>query len=287
MRVKKDQDGRRYVEAEVEVPGSPEQVWRAIATGEGISSWFVPSRVEQREGGEAASSFGPGMDAVSQVTRWDPPHSYRTEADGGSGPVATEWIVEARDGGSCVVRVVHRWFADNDDWDGEYEGHAYGWATSYFRMLWLYLTRFPGQRCTTIQLTAFSTVPAPPTWRAVKGALRIDGQGRFVSAPGAPELGGVVEELRIEDPELLRVQATSPQVAATLEGMDGEYPDLLLRLEQPAPGLAQLYVTAMGDQAMVSLRFHLYGEQGAAAAAEAERQWTEWVARTFPQEGPD
>ena len=43
MPVKKDSSGRRYVQAEVEVPGTPEQVWQAIATGPGISSWFVPT----------------------------------------------------------------------------------------------------------------------------------------------------------------------------------------------------------------------------------------------------
>ena len=48
MSVKKDADGRRSVQAEVEVPGTPEEVWQAIATGSGISSWFVPSEVEGR-----------------------------------------------------------------------------------------------------------------------------------------------------------------------------------------------------------------------------------------------
>jgi hypothetical protein len=38
MPVKKDATGQRSVQAEVEVPGSPEDVWRAIATGNGISS---------------------------------------------------------------------------------------------------------------------------------------------------------------------------------------------------------------------------------------------------------
>src|SRR3990170_123319 len=57
MPVKKDASGRRSVEAEVEVPGTPEEVWQAIATGPGISSWFVPTRVEERVGGAAISDF--------------------------------------------------------------------------------------------------------------------------------------------------------------------------------------------------------------------------------------
>ncbi len=30
------------IELEVEVPGAPEDVWSAVATGPGISSWYVP-----------------------------------------------------------------------------------------------------------------------------------------------------------------------------------------------------------------------------------------------------
>ena len=50
----------RSLEIEVQVPGTAEEVWRAIATGPGISSWYVPHQVEEREGGAAVASFGPG-----------------------------------------------------------------------------------------------------------------------------------------------------------------------------------------------------------------------------------
>ena len=33
-----------------EVPGTPDEVWQAIATGPGISSWFVPTKFEDRDG---------------------------------------------------------------------------------------------------------------------------------------------------------------------------------------------------------------------------------------------
>ena len=44
MAVHKDDSGRRKVQVEVEVPGTPEEVWRAIATAEGISSWLGRQR---------------------------------------------------------------------------------------------------------------------------------------------------------------------------------------------------------------------------------------------------
>ena len=55
MSVKKEASGRRSIQVEVEVPGTPEEVWQAIATGPGISSWFVPTRSEERAGGQVVS----------------------------------------------------------------------------------------------------------------------------------------------------------------------------------------------------------------------------------------
>ena len=68
MSVKKEANGRRSVQVEVEVPGTPEQVWQAIATGPGVSAWFVPTEVDGRVGGTETSHFGAGMDSVSTIT---------------------------------------------------------------------------------------------------------------------------------------------------------------------------------------------------------------------------
>ena len=48
MSVKKEASGRRSIQVEVEVPGTPEEVWQAIATGPGISAWFVPAEFEEQ-----------------------------------------------------------------------------------------------------------------------------------------------------------------------------------------------------------------------------------------------
>src|ERR1700730_17486415 len=100
MSVKKEANGRRSVQIEIEVPGTPEEVWQAIATGPGISSWFVPTEFEERDGKPVAMklNFGPGMEPRSAVTAWDPPRMFATEADGfipGSPSIANEWSVEA------------------------------------------------------------------------------------------------------------------------------------------------------------------------------------------------
>src|SRR5262245_11014706 len=104
MPPKKDPSGRRSVEAEVEVPGPPAEVWRTVATGPGIPSWFVPSTVDGRVAGATTSRFGPGMDSVGKILSWNPPHRYVVETVEEPLTVATEWTVEARSGGKCVVR---------------------------------------------------------------------------------------------------------------------------------------------------------------------------------------
>ena len=263
MPVKKDASGRRSVQAEVEVPGTPEAVWKAIATGPGISSWFVPTEVEERPGGAAVSHFGEGssMDSVAKIKEWEPPRRFVAETVEGPGPVDTEWIVETRSGDTCVVRVVHSWFASTDDWDEQFEGHSQGWR-SFFRILRLYLAHFSGQTCAAFQLMGTSSEPKAKAWEALVRPLGLAGPagGDRVSTPaGAPPLAGRVEWAGQPDwPE-----------------------ELLVRLDGPAPGLAHLFPLPMGGQVFLALRFFSYGEQAPEATASAESAWHAWMARHF------
>jgi uncharacterized protein YndB with AHSA1/START domain len=210
MPVNRDESGRRYVEAEVDVPGTPEDVWEAIATGRGISSWFVPTEVEEHIGGAITASFGPGMDSLSTITAWDPPRRFAADSRDETGPggptIATEWIVEARSGGTCVVRVVQ----------------GIGLARAAV-----------GQRLST--------------------------------AAGAPPFAGVAEWV-------------GPP----------EWPEMLLvRLDEPAPGIAHLFALSMGGQVYLTIRFYLFGDQAAEAVAQAEPVWQAWIERHFGLAGPE
>jgi uncharacterized protein YndB with AHSA1/START domain len=266
MPVKIDASGRRYVQAEVEVPGTPEEVWQAVATGPGISSWFVPSEVEARVGGAVTASFGPGMDSVATITAWDPPRRFVADSRDDMGPgdptVATEWIVEARSGGTCVVRVVHSWFASSDDWDDQFEGHEHGWV-AFFRVLRLYLTHFRGQPCSAFQLMGIGPEPKSRAWDALIGSLGLTGAaaGQQVKTPaGAPPLAGLIERVG-----------------------PAEYPEeLLIRLAEPAPGLARLFAMSMGGQIYLPIHIYLYGDQAPAAVARTEPSWQAWMKEHFP-----
>src|SRR4051794_32114796 len=178
MSVRKEASGRRSVQVEVEVPGTPEEVWQAIATGPGVSSWFVPTESDERVGGKVTAHFGPGMDSVAEITAWEPPHRFAAESDGmgpDAPPMATEWTIEARDGGTCIVRVVHSLFADNDDWDNQLESIESGWP-AFFRILRLYLTEFRGLPSSGFQVmgTARSADKAA-AWNELLTSLGITG----------------------------------------------------------------------------------------------------------------
>ena len=263
MPVNKEPSGRRSVEAEVEVPGTPDEVWQAIASGPGISSWFVPTSLDGRVGGTTVSSFGPGnsMDSVARITAWEPSRRFVAEAEEGPGTVATEWTVEAKAGGTCRVRVVHSWFASTDDWDDQFEGHSYGWI-AFFQILRLYLAHFRGQPCSPVQLSTMSNEATAETWDRLVQPLGLANAsvGAPVTTPDdAPELSGVVE-------------VVNPP----------EWPGLLLRLDKPAPALAHFFALPMGGPVMLSVRIYLYGDAAADIAKDVEKQWQDWLDRRFP-----
>ncbi|MDH3684498.1 MAG: SRPBCC domain-containing protein [Acidimicrobiia bacterium] len=247
----------RSIELEIEVPGTPEEVWEAIATGPGISSWYVPHTVEERAGGSASARFGPGpeMEIPGRVAAWEPPH--RVVFDGGEGVdgLAFEWLVEARDGGTCIVRLVNTGFGSGDDWDAQYDGMTEGWAM-FLLNLKLHLTHFDGQLARAVIPSAMWAGSRDDAWSTLTSGLGIPpspavGQRIDVDAPDAPTLVGTV------------VDATPWRLS--------------LLLDKPAPGTAILAAEGMGDQVSVSIWSYLYGTDGAAAAEHDEPLWQSWL----------
>jgi len=265
MSVKVESSGRRSIQVEVEVPGTPEEVWQAIATGPGISSWFAPAEIEERDGKPVAlaMNFGPGMESRSVVTAWDAPRAFTSEADGwfpGSPPVATEWSVEARAGGVCVVRVVQSLFASTDDWDDQLIGTEAG-IPGALHILRMYLAHFRGQPSSFMQFMAPIEGTPADAWAALTEALGFggagDGEGWAVPA-GVPALGGVVEHVE-ESP-----------------------PGALLRLDQPGPGIAALFTMDFGGPVMATFSFYLYGDRAAETVARETPRWKAWIQERFP-----
>ena len=202
-------EGRRSISLEVEVPGTPQEVWEAIATGPGISAWFVPSELDEREGGDVVFHLGPDMDAPGTVTGWCPPERFAYEeewapaADAEPTTLATEFLVEARSGGTCIVRLVSTFSAGG--FDDDLGGMATGW-TAFLDTLRLYLTHFRGRPSAAVSLAGASPEAKAVAWAAMLDALGLTApvagrRVRTAEASGAPALSGVVE--RAGDEELL------------------------------------------------------------------------------------
>lgn len=252
----------RSIELEVEVAGTPEEVWEAIATGPGISSWYVPTTVAEELGGPVTSSFGPSeeMQAHGRVAAWEPPHRVRFDgSDGGDGPdggMAFEWLVEARSGGTCIVRLVNTGFGTGTEWDDQYDAMTEGWKL-FLHNLQLHLAHFPGQPGWPVLPMAMWAGPGRAAWERLAGELGIPtspspGDRLEVTAAGAPPLAGTVERV-------------TPTMVSLL-------------LDQPAPGTGFLAVEGDGDQVSVSVWLYVYGDHRSAVAARDEPAWRDWLA---------
>ena len=117
------------LEFAVEVPGTQEQVWQAIATAKGMSAWFLPTTFEERVGSALHFAMGPDMGSDGKITEWEAPRRIAYEEDWASlmgkgpdelSPMTSEFVVEALSGGTCVVRVTTSGFGTGADWEAEW-----------------------------------------------------------------------------------------------------------------------------------------------------------------------
>jgi hypothetical protein len=205
------------------------------------------------------------MDSAATITAWEAPKRFVTEGDmgmPGSPKVATEWTVEARAGGKCVVRVVHSLFTSTDDWDNQLDGLEQGWPT-YFRILRMYLERFRGMPCSAMHFVGFSSDSETTAWEKAGGELGLLklAEGQKWSTPDSfPRMTGVVHSLG--------------------QGMHSN--TLLLRLDAPAPGTAYIGAFSCGGMVMVCLSVYLYGDNAKAAVERDEPTWQTWMSERFP-----
>lgn len=260
--VRRGEDERgRWLEVAIEVDATPARVWEAIATGPGISAWFVPTDVEPGEGGTVTQHHGEGIDAPpSRIAVWEP-HArlklvdpeWQPTPGSPKGSLATEYLVEARSGGTTVVRLVASGFGDGDAWDRTYDGNAVGWQSA-LETLRLYLTHFDGEPLA--HADAWGEVHGDPdrAATALRAALGLEGRqvGDHV-AHADPELEGTIE--------------------AIVTGQT------IVRTTRPATGLVFVAAGGPGDETYAMVRMRLFGPDAHAAAREAEPRWQAWLAQ--------
>jgi hypothetical protein len=159
-------------------------------------------------------------------------------------PLGTEFIIEARSGGTCTVRLVHSLFADSAEWDDQMDSFEKGWA-SVFDVLRIYLTRFYNQPSSAFRALRSVNSPEPDAWKVLQEAL--------------PALKG-----QLQAP----VSRKSPHEA-------------LLLLDTPAPGIALVGAFTWGNKVHASLAFYFFGPGAPLAVAREEPRWTAWLEQKF------
>jgi uncharacterized protein YndB with AHSA1/START domain len=264
MPVKKDDSGFRYVQLEVEVPGSPEDAWQAIATGQGISSWFVATDVDPRFGGAVAFHLAEDLESLGRVTAWEPHRRFAYEERDwapNAPPLASEFTIESCAGSTCVIRLVHSLFASTDEWDDQLESIESGWPP-FFEVLRMYLGHFAGQPCSTIRLGGAIAGSEEEAWTALSRACGLAGasteQRWRLAVAGTAPLGGVVQQI---PPTRLR--------------------EVLVKLDEPAAGAGLFGVYTWGTQVMLSITLYLYGSRAVEIAARDQTGWRQWLRQTL------
>jgi hypothetical protein len=218
--------------------------------------------MEEREGGSLHFSMGPVMGSDGQITGWDPPRRIVYEEDWAAlmgqdpdalSPLTSEFVIEARSGGTCVVRVTSSGFGIGADWEQEWwDTLAPGWLP-FFDNLRTYLAHFAGQRATHLEVSATHPGDVPSLWSAVRGALGLTEEAGPFAALGAT---GTVERLCERH--------------------------ALVRLTAPVPGMLQAVVYGENEgvpagTAMATLRAYLFSGDAADYARREEPVWQEWL----------
>lgn len=176
---------------DLHVDATPDEVWAAIATGPGIDSWFM-GRNEVDPGQAVRQAFG-GYTPEHAVSAWEP--GKRLAYESGPAPdgrfVAYEFLIEGRDRGSTVLRVVNSGFLPGDDWADEFEAMTRGGAL-FMHTLATYLNHFAGRFATPV--TAFGPMITdwPRTRAKLVEAIGQDGDRVRFTPDGLPPVDGVV-----------------------------------------------------------------------------------------------
>jgi uncharacterized protein YndB with AHSA1/START domain len=150
----------RAFEMSIDLPASPEQVWRALTMAEELVRWFpLDARVTPGAGGSMVWSWGENWDWDTRIEVWEPGRLLRLVQDdarpydlsgrpmpeGQAAParIAIEFTLESHQG-KTRLRLIHSGFGRGAAWDDEVEGITEGWQAE-LASLRHYLARHSGR----------------------------------------------------------------------------------------------------------------------------------------------
>jgi hypothetical protein len=198
--------------------------------------------------------------SASEVSVWEPPRRFAHLGMGAAGyKVAYEWQVEARSGGTCLVRLVTSGFLSEADWQAEYDGTAEGWKL-FLSNLRLYLVHFAGQPCAAMLVQQMSDVPTNDAWR------------RLTSSLGLPEAPSVGQQVSVSN-------APGLALGGRVERFESRFMTVLL--DAPSPGIGVLGTESFGGKGFPMVYLYLFGGGAGEAIQREHAGWQAWIERTF------
>lgn len=178
------------IRREVTLQATSEQVFAAITTG--TAGWMFPND----------DIVGPGGAAPDNpiVTAWKSPYEFSVREEGADGWFnALEYLIEARDGGTCVLRYVHSGIMV-EDWENQYDG-AEKHTSFYLHSLGQYVKYFSGRPVTYVAVNGPAASATPDAFEVLARALGLTGKGDDSAA------GGEGERVRLQVPGLDPIEA--------------------------------------------------------------------------------
>lgn len=217
----------RSLELERTIQASPDEVWDALTTVEGLERWFpLEAKVEPGVGGSIWLSWGPGSAGEAPIRVWDPPRhfgwteSYGTDESGLPIQVAVDFHVEGRDG-ATVVRLVQSGFSASSEWDEMYDALKDGWTYFLFQLAFSFL-RHRGKRRRMVWRRQKTALPREEVWLRLKEAGLVDITDAKPTTDGRPDADVPSTSVRLDEAQAARpvTSRTNYHFAAVLPDLD-------------------------------------------------------------------
>jgi uncharacterized protein YndB with AHSA1/START domain len=178
---------------------SPEDVWEALATSEGLRRWFpLDARVTPGPSGTVWLSWGPGCEGEAPIHVWEPgarfgwTESHGEDAEGRPIKVAVDFYVEGRDG-STVVRLVQSGISASADWDAMYDALKDGWTYFLFNLVFYFLKHRGAERRLAWKRAA-TDLGRDVAWERLLGAALVAGSAGDI--PSTPDGEIIIDRAR-------------------------------------------------------------------------------------------
>jgi uncharacterized protein YndB with AHSA1/START domain len=201
------EDKPRSYEVSIEIDAPPQEVWKAIADGEGIAKWLAPeAKVTPGVGGTVFLSWGPGMEGTSTIEVWQEnehlcvvdyrnqpygcaPGAPPSEAEATPRRIAIDYYLEGK-GGKTTLRLVHSGFGTSAAWDAEIESTQRGWPT-FFRVMKHGIENHPNEPARPVTLSIPSPHSSTEAWTRFERALTLE-PGAYTLTTPDETVGGKV-----------------------------------------------------------------------------------------------